>query len=72
MSKFEKLSRAEMKNVMGGYAPTCNIECKVLIDMHLNTYFYAVSQVPNCDYSTQINTCLGEEIVYCTCGGNPA
>jgi hypothetical protein len=72
MNKFERLSRAEMKNVMGGYPPTCNIQCKVLIDMHLGTYFYANSQVPNCDADTRTNTCLGEEVVYCTCGGPPA
>jgi len=69
MKKFEKLSRAEMKNVKGGYVKICSIVCDPVIHCgHPDpTECYVKAQVPDCSDTSLAVCSLGGAVISCTC-----
>jgi hypothetical protein len=47
MSKFKKLSRAEIKEVMGGVVHTCAITCQITEGGGVVPYVYYMDACPN-------------------------
>jgi hypothetical protein len=66
MNKFEKLSRAEMKNVTGGVIHTCTMVCKEWRNQSINTYTLVVSSVPSCTPDGEVG-CFTGTVVSCSC-----
>lgn len=67
MSKFNKLSRAEMKNVLGGTAVPPSSGCSVVC--HCPGGNDVSASIKNCDE----NSCTTDsEGAYCTVGGGAA
>lgn len=74
MKKFEKLSRAEMKNVTGGYSP---VQCTITCYDQVHGGVFGTTIAPNCDfnYITQCQAHVGwggTSYATCTCSGQPA
>ena len=74
MNKFEKLSKAEMRNVKGGNYPTpCTITCYDQV----HGVLFGTTMAPNCDFN-YITQCQGHvgwggtTYATCTCPGQPA
>jgi len=68
MSKFNKLSRAEMKNVSGGNLHACQVVCFTVTDLSTGAGNNSLTFVPDCSPASLANCNFGGSVTSCSCG----
>lgn len=65
MEKFNKLSRAEMKNVTGGVLKFCTLYCQYYDGHNL---YNVQSTVADCTPASEAACTFGGTVLSCSCG----